>query len=117
MKKWISLLLALAMICTAAAAAFAEADEDGDDSVQIPVDAPDEENGEEAGEEKELRTLQAGDEGDDVLFLQMRLKNLKYFEGEADGKYGKDTQNAVLSFQEDNLNRGLEATGIADIAT
>ena len=48
MKKWISLLLAFVMICTAAVAAFAEADEDGDDSVQIPVDAPDEENGEEA---------------------------------------------------------------------
>ena len=43
MKKWFGLLLALVMIFTAVMAAFAEEDEEGDDSVQIPVDAPDEE--------------------------------------------------------------------------
>ena len=117
MKKWISLLLTFTMIFAAAVAVFAEEDVDGDDSVQIPMEIGDGEDDEETGEEKELRMLQAGDEGDDVLFLQMRLKNLRYFEGEADGKYGKDTQDAVLSFQEDNRNRGLEATGTADIAT
>ena len=116
MKKWFGLLLALVMIFTAVMAAFAEEDEEGDDSVQIPVDAPDEE-GEGAVEQTELRILQTGDEGDDVLFLQMRLKSLQYFDGETDGKYGQDTQAAVRSFQDDNRNRGLEPTGIADTAT
>ena len=90
MKKWFGLLLALVMIFTAVMAAFAEEDEEGDDSVQIPVDAPDEE-GEGTVEQTELRILQTGDEGDDVLFLQMRLKSLQYFDGETDGKnVGKD---------------------------
>ena len=70
MKKWISLLLTFTMIFAAAVAAFAEEDVDGDDSVQIPMDIGDGEDDEETGEEKELRMLQAGDEGDDVLFLQ-----------------------------------------------
>ena len=103
MKKWVSLLLAMIMLFTAGAAVFAESEEDGDDSVQIPVDGPEDDEEEQEQEQEqegtslELRPLTEGDEGDDVLFLQMRLKNLKYFEGEADGKYGKDTQNAVLS--------------------
>ena len=144
MRKWISLLMAVLLVFAAASAAFTEAgddadgavqmsedasgmEDDGDDSVQIPVDMPGdedeeaEEDGDEAqGGEKtsmELRPLDVGDEGEDVLFLQMRLKSLQYFSGNEDGKYGKDTQAAVRKFQEDNANQGLEATGIADTAT
>ena len=118
MKKWASLLLALIMVFSAGTAVFAEGDDDGDDSVQIPVEGPEEDGEEETeGIGMELRPLADGDEGDDVLFLQMRLKSLKYFEGEENGKYGKDTQAAVRRFQEDNANRGLEATGTADEAT
>ena len=137
MKKWISLMLAVLLVFAAASAAFTEAgddadgavqmsedasgmEDDGDDSVQIPVDMPGDEDeeaekdGDEAqGGEKtsmELRPLDVGDEGEDVLFLQMRLKSLQYFSGNEDGKYGKDTQAAVRKFQEDNANQGLEAT-------
>lgn len=118
MKKWVSLLLALIMVFSAGTAVLAEGEEDGDDSVQIPVDGPEDDDEAEAEETGvELRPLSEGDEGDDVLFLQMRLKSLKYYEGKESGKYGKDTQAAVRRFQEDNGNRGLEATGTADEAT
>ena len=149
MKRWISLLLALALLlaaCLALPAGLAggadgqeqaaeheaaeagdapEADEGGedadaeggdeeDDSIQIPVPDSQEDWSESS---LETRLLQAGDEGDDVLFLQMRLAALGYFTGNADGKYGEGTQNAVRKFQEDYLYKGLEATGLADIGT
>ena len=122
MKKWVSLLLVFIMIFAAGAAVFAESEEDGDDSVQIPVDGPEDDEDEEQEQDQEgttleLRPLTDGDEGDDVLFLQMRLKSLKYYDGEENGKYGKDTQAAVRKFQEDNESRGLEVTGNADEAT
>jgi len=116
-RKWISLLTALLLVFAAGVntpVRSEEDGEDGDDSVQVPVDAPETE---EAGEETTVRLLTTGDEGDDVLYLQMRLADLQYFSGETDGKYGDDTRDAVLSFQEDNRNKGLEPTGTADIAT
>ena len=119
MRKIISLLLAFMLLCTAGVSALSEEEDDGDDSIQIPMDVPgnEREDGQEETEERDLRPLEAGAEGDDVLFLQMRLKNLGYYEGEENGKYGDDTQAAVRRFQEDNSNRGLEASGNADIAT
>lgn len=145
-KKWICLLLALALLLAAGLAETAgnaadsgtgapeetaqeeypddeddgdeEAEEEaGDDSEQIPMDLP--EDGEENGETEilQVRPLTEGDEGDDVLFLQLRLQSLQYFTGEADGKYGLKTAQAVSSFQADNTSRGLEDTGTADIAT
>ncbi len=118
MKKWISLLLAMVLLFTAGISALSEEEDDGDDSIQVPMDVP--ENGtEDEGEttETELRQLAAGDEGDDVLYLQMRLKSLGYYTGEESGKYDPATQEAVRSFQEDNRSKGLEATGIADTST
>ena len=125
MRKLLSLLLAVLIVFAAATAAFTESEDDGDDSIQIPMDLPgdeDEDDGEDEAPEGEktsleLRALDVGDEGEDVLFLQMRLKSLQYFNGNEDGKYGQDTQAAVRKFQEDNANQGLEATGIADTAT
>lgn len=114
MKRLISLLLAVLLIL-AGFTVFAEtAEDDGDDSVQIPVDMPDDD---EAESVLELRPLTVGDEGEDVLFLQLRLEDLSYFTGEADGNYGPETQAAVRRFQEDNTARGLEVTGDADIST
>ena len=77
-----------------------------------PDDLPEEEELEE--EIMEGRTLQYGDEGDDVLELQTRLKDLKYYTGNLSGRYREGTRAAVKSFQEDN---GLEKTGIADPET
>ena len=91
---------------------------DGDDSFQIPVEYPEDEEGADQEETViEIRPLQRDDEGDDVLFLQLRLQSLQYFAGEPDGKYGKATEEAVRKFQEDNQNRGLTVTGNADVAT
>ena len=135
MKRWICLLLALILAAgmyTIAATEDSgddsvqipadvpdgeETEDDGDDSVQIPVDLPEGEEDGENGTALEVRPLSAGDEGDDVLFLQMRLASLRYYTGATDGKYGTDTQAAVKKFQEDNRNKGLEVTGDADIAT
>ena len=86
--------------------------EEEDDSVIIPVDI--EEPAEAEVETVAARDLQQGDSGDDVLFLQNRLKYLKYYSGELSGNYGKATREAVQSFQRDF---GLEETGIADLQT
>ena len=133
-RKWISLLLVFLLLAAAGICGSAENTEtdgddsgqvpvdfpgeaDGDDSVQVPVDVPEIGTDEMAEAGTQIRVLSPGDEGEDVLFLQMRLKSLRYYEGEANGKYGKETENAVRAVQEDNVNRGLEATGSADAAT
>ena len=100
------------MLALAAGGPALAEDDDGDDTGAIPLDLPEEED--DAGTVLQARTLQLGDEGDDVLYLQIRLDDLRYFSGSLDGKYGKDTEEAVRLFQQDN---GLEATGIADVRT
>lgn len=77
-----------------------------------PENIPDE--GELEEEVLEARALQYGDEGNDVLELQTRLQELKYYTGNLSGRYREGTREAVKTFQEDY---GLEATGIADPAT
>ncbi len=44
----------------------------------------------------------SGEEGDEVLSLQKKLKKLGYLTTEPDGKYGPDTVRAVKRFQESN---------------
>ena len=120
MKKWISLLLAMILLMIPGMNVLSEEEAD-DDTVPVPIEDVPEEGAQEseaaAGSVQGLRTLDAGDEGDDVLFLQMRLKSLSYFSGEENGKYGNDTKEAVLAFQKDNQESGLAATGIADAET
>ena len=58
-------------------------------------------------------TLSYGSYGDDVLSLQLRLKELGYLQGEADGFFGKQTQNAVSTFE---AFHGYTATGVATSA-
>jgi peptidoglycan hydrolase-like protein with peptidoglycan-binding domain len=45
------------------------------------------------------RKLKSGAEGADVLALQQRLSELGYWNGEADGKFGSTTQQAVYALQ------------------
>lgn len=59
------------------------------------------------------QTVQNGDEGDEVLRVQTRLKQLKYIYS-ADGQYGLLTQYGLMYFQK---KHGLTETGIADRAT
>ena len=55
-------------------------------------------------------TLRKGDEGPDVVTMQLALTELGYLSGAADGNFGTGTQNAVKKFQQEN---GLDADGIA----
>lgn len=52
--------------------------------------------------------------GPDVVKLQVRLRNLGYLEGRADGFFNKDTELAVKRFQHDN---GISVTGVVDKKT
>ena len=55
-------------------------------------------------------TLRLGDQGEDVVLLQVRLMALGYLSGKADGIFGSATGAAVAAFQ---LRNGLSADGIA----
>ncbi len=48
---------------------------------------------------KPSSTLKEGSEGSDVKRLQQRLKDLGYYTGSVDGKFGKGTEQAVRDFQ------------------
>lgn len=66
----------------------------------------------------EYKELSVGskDSSDDwaVYSLQLKLIELDYLDGSPDGVFGSGTGKAVAAFQEDH---GMEATGVADIAT
>lgn len=61
-----------------------------------------------------MSVLKRGSKGDNVKELQQNLVKLGYLCGEADGKFGKQTEAAVRSFQKDN---GLKEDGIAGSVT
>ena len=60
------------------------------------------------------RILKAGSMGADVFRLQLKLRELGYLEGRADGHFNQDTEEAVRKFQ---FNKGLKVTGVADQET
>lgn len=57
--------------------------------------------------------LEQGNEGEEVLRLQNRLKELGYLTGNPDGKFGANTKNAVKLFQK---ALGLSQTGVATVS-
>ncbi len=60
------------------------------------------------------RTLRIGDQGSDVSDVQNRLKELGYYTGAVDSKYGSGTVAAVLAFQS---KHGLTQDGVAGSGT
>ncbi|WP_425061254.1 L,D-transpeptidase family protein [Sporomusa carbonis] len=56
------------------------------------------------------RNLKYKTSGSDVVALQLKLKELGYFQGRADGLFGTMTEDAVRAYQTD---KGLPVTGIA----
>ena len=111
MKRVLSFLMIL--LLTLSFCAFAETEE-GDDSNPVPVDMMEDEELEVEEEILQGRVLQYGDEGDDVLALQTRLKELKYYTGNLSGRYREGTRKAVETFQADF---DLDQTGVADLRT
>ena len=61
-----------------------------------------------------VETLEYGSEGADVTKLQQKLKDLGYLAGYVDGKFGVETEAAVIAFQKNN---NLTADGKAGTAT
>ncbi len=49
-----------------------------------------------------FETLENGSEGSAVKKLQQRLKDLGYYSGNADGRFGDATEAAVMAFQQQN---------------
>lgn len=64
--------------------------------------------------EKAYRDLKTGSEGEDVFWLQSKLKELGYYKGTVTGAYLDGTKAAVRAFQKDNR---LGSSGSADIKT
>lgn len=58
-----------------------------------------------------MRELRPTMTGQAVVSLQLRLRELGYLNGRADGRYGKAVEDAVRAYQE---AYGLAVTGCAD---
>lgn len=61
-----------------------------------------------------FRRLKRGSAGEDVYWLQMKLKELGYYTGTVTGGYYGGTVKAVTAFQKDH---GISQTGKADVRT
>ncbi len=61
-----------------------------------------------------FRKLIRGSEGEDVYWLQRKLKELGYYNGTVTGSYYSGTSDAVKAYQRAN---GLSASGKADVKT
>lgn len=57
------------------------------------------------------RTLRYQTTGSDVAVLQMKLRELGFLSGRADGIFGKNTEEAVKAYQR---SQGLPETGVVD---
>ncbi len=55
-----------------------------------------------AGTGTQYATLRYGDTGDEVKAMQVRLIELGYLNGKADGKFGLATKAAIIQFQREN---------------
>lgn len=62
----------------------------------------------------EAASLRRGSSGDDVIALQKKLKNWGYYSGSVDGKFGAETERAVIYFQ---TKTGLDPDGVVGQAT
>lgn len=58
------------------------------------------------------RTLKYTSAGPDVVALQLRLQQLGFYGGRADGLYGKTTEEALRNYQ---LENDLEPNGMVDL--
>ena len=87
-----------------------EAAPEGDSSTPTPTKAPTQVP---VYTTHDYTRLDQGAEGEEVLRLQNRLKELGYLTGNADGKFGANTKTAVKRFQK---ALGLSQTGVATVS-
>ena len=106
MKRRLLLALALAMLFPCLALA--------EEPEAVPMDDLDWVDDELIVESQVSRTLTQGMEGEDVRLMQVRLRELEYYDGDVTGSFGANTRAAVEAFQGDF---GLEVTGVADPQT
>lgn len=116
MKKLISALLIFAVLSIGNGFyAFSEVIEDMNEDILDYVPDMEESEVEEIGEEvpeaEPGDALCVGSKGESVKLMQEKLIDLGYLAGDADGIFGKQTEIAVMLFQERN---DLEVTGVAD---
>ena len=86
MKRIIAIILAALMVFAAAASAMGE----------------------------ENKIWKKGDQGEEVTWIQTRLKELEYLEKDPDGIFDEETEQALQAFQQD---QGLLKSGMADSIT
>ena len=61
-----------------------------------------------------MRTIKLFTEGQDVLNVQCRLTQARFYSGDLDGYFGPETKAAVIAFQKQNQ---LDTTGEVDAST
>jgi len=93
MRKWMVGLLAALMVMAAA-----------------PVGLADPDNADQQTEQEESLVIKEGDSGDNVLLIQMRLRDLGYYNYKMTGSFGAYTTTAMKNFQKQN---SLSADGVA----
>ncbi|MDD3244230.1 MAG: peptidoglycan-binding domain-containing protein [Eubacteriales bacterium] len=108
MRKWIALLLTAMLTLAATSSALADPDESA-----VPTAEPTAEPTA-APEAAENLVVKEGDTGDNVLLIQMRLRDLGYYNYKMTGSFGAYTTAAMKSFQKEN---GLSADGVAGTQT
>lgn len=112
MKKMLSLVLMLCLLCSAALAAeLPDLTTYTDEELLLLSEAVQEEQNNRG---INYEPLQQGSKGEAVKVLQQRLIELSYLSGSADGDYGTKTKAAVELFQK---SAGMSATGVADVET
>lgn len=107
MRRMLALIASLTLIALPVLA-------EDEEPETLPMDDLEWTDGDLQVEKASTRTLTAGQEGEDVRLMQVRLAELGYYDGEITGSFGANTASAVESFQEDFH---LEVTGVADETT
>ncbi|MDD4797736.1 MAG: peptidoglycan-binding domain-containing protein [Eubacteriales bacterium] len=97
MRKVLALLLSIGLLLTLPAALYAEG-EDGTQDTDAAANL----------------VIKEGDSGDNVLLIQMRLRDLGYFNYKITDTFGSYTTSAMKAFQKEN---GLDADGVAGAKT
>ena len=81
-------------------------DKDEEETAQTSAQADEEEE-----EEDTPTSFATGDNHEEIVKIQERLAQLKYYDGIADGDFGSITEQAIKDFQGAN---GITQTGVAD---